>query len=54
MTLIYHHRGGHTHTHKHTHTYFGGTKVISRNQAHAGRRPACAWFKKISNNQTRS
>ena len=27
-----------THTHKYTRTYFGSTKVISRNQAHA-------WFK---------
>ena len=24
------------HTHTHTHTHFGGTKVISRNQVHAG------------------
>ena len=26
----------HTHAHTHTHTYFGGMKVIIRNQAHAG------------------
>ena len=32
--LIYGLRGGHTHTHTHASTYFGGMKVISRNQAH--------------------
>ena len=35
--VIYGRGGGHTHTHTHTHaqahTYFGGMKVISRNQA---------------------
>ena len=31
-------------THTHTHTYFGGTKVISRKQAHAGLQLACVWF----------
>ena len=37
----------HTHTHKHTHTYFDGMKVISRNQACAGQRRACAWFNNL-------
>ena len=35
-----------THTHTNTHIYFGGTKVISRNQAHAGLQLAYAWFNK--------
>ena len=39
--VIYGLGGGHTHTHTHTHTHkhthFGGMKVISRNQARAGR-----------------
>ena len=30
-----------------THTYFDGTKVISRNQAQAGRRLTCAWLKNV-------
>ena len=36
--VIYGLRGGdtHTHTQTHTHTYFGGMKVISRNQVPAG------------------
>ena len=34
-------------THTHIHTYFGGMKVISRNQVRAGLRPACAWFNKF-------
>ena len=37
--------GAYTHTHTHTHTHFGGMKVIIRNQARAGLRPVCAWFK---------
>ena len=42
--------GGHTHTHTHTHTSTHTdvrTGTISRNQAHAGRRPARAWFKNL-------
>ena len=35
--------GGHTDTYTHTHTDVR-IKVISRNQAHAGHRLACAWF----------
>ena len=36
----------HTHTHTHTNTHTDvRTKVISRNQARAGHRPAHAWFK---------
>ena len=37
MQLVIYDLGG-GHTHRHTHTYFGGTKVISRNQAHASLR----------------
>ena len=33
-----------THTYTNTDTYFGGMKVISRNQAHGGLRLACTWF----------
>ena len=37
----------HTYIHTHTHTHFGGMKVISRNQAHAGLWLAHTWFKNI-------
>ena len=42
--IIYGLGSGYTDTHTHTHTriYFGGIKVISRNQAHM--QPARAWF----------
>ena len=39
------HTHAHTHTHTHTHTYFGGMKVISRNQVRAGLWLVGAWFK---------
>ena len=42
--------GGHTHTHTHANTHIHiqtiRTKAILQNQAHAGRRPVRAWFKK--------
>ena len=39
-THTYTHTHTHTHTHANTHTYFGGMKVIIRNQARA-------WFKNL-------
>ena len=39
-------RGRHTHTQTNTHAYrHSRTEAILRNQVHAGRRPALAWFK---------
>ena len=42
--------GGHTHTHTHTNTHtriLSRTEAILRNQARAGLRLTCAWFKNI-------
>ena len=40
--------------HINTHTYFGGMKVISRNQAHTGLWPARAWFNSFTPHVIRS
>ena len=47
--VIYELGGGHSHIHTNTHITIN---VISKNQTHAGRRPARIWFKRCKQNST--